>query len=85
MSSFAATRPGGDAAAPAPLRVEIFRDPEARQWVAVCDAIPLATEADSVDALIERVWLIAPEVATLNGLESPLHLRFVIETHAADG
>lgn len=84
MSSFAATRPEADAADPVPLRVEIFRDPEAKQWVAVCDAIPIATEADTVDALIERVWLVAPEVAELNGLQGRLRLQFVIETRAAD-
>ena len=38
-------------------------------WTAECDVLGLVTEADTYEALIERVWLIAPELAELNNVE----------------
>jgi hypothetical protein len=62
--------------------VTIFHDDDT--WVGICDDIPLATEAPTIDALIERVWLIAPEIADLNGLSSrDMRLRFVLDTQPA--
>lgn len=58
------------------LTVEITFDPECNYYVATCDALPLATEESSVDALIERVRLIAPEIAEMNDLHiAPKDLR----------
>ena len=37
-------------------------------WTAECDALGLVTEADSYDALTERAWDIAPELAELNAV-----------------
>ncbi len=54
-------------------------------WIAICDDIPIATEACTYEALIQRVWAIAPEIAVMNGLraqESDVHLRFVVDTPA---
>jgi hypothetical protein len=42
-------------------------DDEARVWVAVNDEIPLALESGSLDALMERVQYVAPEVLEANG------------------
>jgi hypothetical protein len=54
-------------------------------WTAECDALGLATEADSYPALVARSWEIAPELAELNavGISSEqLRLRFVHDTGA---
>jgi len=61
--------------------VTVTRDPDDGTWIAICDAIPIATEAASYDALLRRVWLIAPEIAVMNGLcanEGDVRLRFEI-------
>ncbi len=51
-------------------------------WIAECDALPIATEAATLDALVRRVWEIAPEIAELNGHEGKLKLRFTLNTAA---
>jgi hypothetical protein len=62
--------------------VKMFREGDG--WVALCDALPVATEAPTVDQLMERVWSIAPEIAELNGLAvDTMRLRFVTETQPA--
>jgi hypothetical protein len=59
--------------------VKVFHD--ADTWVALSDDIPVATEAPTIDQLIERVWLIAPEIAELNGVAArDMRLRFVLDT-----
>lgn len=61
--------------------VSVFQDADTHQWIGTSDDIPLATEAATIDELIERVWLIAPEVAELNGLSvRDMRLRFVMDT-----
>jgi hypothetical protein len=61
--------------------VSIVQDAETRCWIGTSDDIPLATEAPTLDQLIERVWLIAPEVAELNGIPArDMRLRFVMDT-----
>ena len=42
-------------------------DDEAARWIAENDDIPIALESDSLDALIERVRIAAPELLELNG------------------
>lgn len=49
-------------------------------WIAESDALPLATEAPTLDALVARVWEIAPEIAELNGHTGNLKLRFILHT-----
>jgi hypothetical protein len=41
-------------------------DDEAGVWTAICDAIPLALESNSFDALIEKVKVCAAEILALN-------------------
>ena len=59
--------------------VTITRDIDARVWCAVCDDIPIALEAGSFDALVERVKVAAPELLKLNGAEPECVLHFVAE------
>jgi hypothetical protein len=63
--------------------VTLYRAPEGDCWIAEADALPIATEAATIDAVIERVWLIAPEIAELNGHKGDLNLRFIVHTRAA--
>ncbi|MBR6358407.1 MAG: DUF1902 domain-containing protein [Lachnospiraceae bacterium] len=51
------------------VEINIFWDEEASVWVAVSDAIGLALESASYDALIERLRVAAPEMAALNNVE----------------
>lgn len=50
------------------LTVIVTYDPDSSMWIAECSALHLATEASSYEALIERVWMIAPEMFHENGL-----------------
>ena len=47
-------------------KINIFWDNEAEVWVAISDDIPLALENDSLDRLIERIKIVAPEILFLN-------------------
>lgn len=49
-------------------KVNLFWDDEANVWVANCEEIPLAMEDGSLDKLIYRVKLAAPELIELNNL-----------------
>lgn len=56
-------------------------------WVAECDELGLVTEADTFDALTERAWQIAPELAAENGLgvnAAGMHLLFQHEQSAPE-
>ena len=58
-------------------------DEEAQVWGAISEEIPLALESGSLDALIERVKIAAPEILELNGKEtSEVRLFFKAERHA---
>jgi len=46
--------------------ITIKFDEEAAVWYAINDDIPIALESDSLDVLIERVKLAAPELLELN-------------------
>jgi len=41
-------------------------DDEADVWIAISEDIPLALESDSLDTLMNRVRLAAPEIIELN-------------------
>ena len=60
--------------------VNLFLHPDGDLWVAESDTLPIATEAPTLDALVDRVWEVAPELAALNGHKGVLRLRFVLET-----
>ncbi|OGT88481.1 MAG: hypothetical protein A2286_11655 [Gammaproteobacteria bacterium RIFOXYA12_FULL_61_12] len=65
---------------------EVLHDAESGWWVASCDALGVATEAASYDALIERFWAIAPELAAENGMPfnpSSVRVDFVQATGGA--
>jgi hypothetical protein len=51
-------------------------------WTAECDVLGLVTEADYYEALTERAWEIAPELAELNDVGADvgsIRLRFTQE------
>jgi len=54
-----------------------IRDDTARMWVGICNDLPLATEAETLESLYARVLAIGPEIAALNGHENA---RFRIVT-----
>jgi hypothetical protein len=59
---------------PAPLAVQVTHADG--MWIAECAVIGLVTEAETYEALTQRVWAIAPELAALNHLDiAPDRLR----------
>ncbi len=51
-----------------PLQVHAFWDDDAKVWVAESEDVPgLATEAESVDRLIEKLKVLIPELLAENG------------------
>jgi hypothetical protein len=81
MNAFTTIVPNAPQGAGPTFVVSVFQDAETHCWIGTSDDIPLATEAPTLDQLIERVWLIAPEVAELNGLPArDMRLRFVMDT-----
>ena len=61
--------------------VSLKWDDEANVWIAVCDDIPLALESASLDELINRVRVAAPEIIELNRLPQRESLRFNMSKH----
>ena len=60
---------------------------DASMWVAQCDDLHLATEAETCDALIERVRAVVPDIIALNdmGLDpATVRLRFEYEAPALE-
>jgi hypothetical protein len=47
-------------------QVSLTWDDEARVWVAINDEIPIALNSASLDTLMERVMLAAPEMLAMN-------------------
>jgi hypothetical protein len=80
------------AAKPVTFDVEVVHaiaqdEDDRTMWVAVCDGLHLVTEAETFEALVARVWEIAPEMAQENGLHiapETLRLRFCYVDHAPD-
>ena len=63
----------------------VTHDAESGMWVAVCDDLCVATEAPTYEALVDRVWLMAPEMAMENGLNIPeAHLRLLFQQNLQD-
>lgn len=51
--------------------VRCLWDPEAEVWVATSDDVPgLATGADTLDELVDRLKIVIPELLEANGLIS---------------
>jgi len=58
-------------------------DDEAHKWYALNEDIPIMLEDASLDTLIERVKLAAPELLELNGKpHTDIHLLFKMEAQA---
>ncbi len=67
---------------PKPVTIDVKVIFDDGWYVAECDGLHIVTEADSFDALMARVWEIAPEMAQENGLNIAAHalrLRFSFE------
>lgn len=47
--------------------VEVTFDPECSMWVGECEALCFVTEAETFEALCERVWLVAEDAGHANG------------------
>ncbi len=65
-------------------RVTAFWDEEARVWVATSDDVPgLATEARTLDALVERVNAVVPELLDDNAdqVEGGREAEEIIDVH----
>jgi len=63
--------------------IEIAFDDEAQRWYAVNDDIPLAMEDDSLDTLIDRVKIVAPDVLEENNMPHiGITLIFKVEAQA---
>ena len=82
MNAFTALLPDRPTGFGPSFDVNLYLDPDGDMWIAESDALPLATEAETLDRLLSRVWEIAPEIAELNGHVGALNLRFVIHTSA---
>jgi Domain of unknown function (DUF1902) len=51
--------------------IHVLWDSEAGVWVGTSDDIPVASEAATLEELIARLRLIAPEMIAENGLAAP--------------
>ena len=55
---------------PKPLEIRVTWDPDANVWVAESDDVPgLVTEAESCEALIEKLKRLIPELLEANGMK----------------
>ena len=61
--------------------ISLIWDDEANVWVAICDDIPLALESESLDELINRVRVAAPEIIELNQLPRRESVCFSMTQH----
>ena len=63
--------------------ITIARDDETQRWYAINDDIPIALEDGSLDALICRVKIAAPEMLELNNMpHTGISLVFKVEAQA---
>jgi len=63
--------------------IAIAFDDEAQRWYAINDDIPIALEDDSLDTLINRVKIAAPDVLEANNMPYiGISLSFKIEAQA---
>jgi len=61
------------------LIVHAVWDDDARVWVATSDDVPgLATEADDMDALVEKLKVMIPELLDANGVAHAADVPFEI-------
>ena len=61
------------------MTVHAVWDDEARVWVATSDDVPgLATEADDMEALVEKLQTMIPELLDANGVAHEAEVPFEI-------
>jgi predicted RNase H-like HicB family nuclease len=62
-----------------PLFVRVEWDEEAKVWVATSDDVAgLATEADTMEKLIEKLKILIPELLVANGMSGEFDVPFEI-------
>lgn len=57
----------------------INKDNEADVWIAENSELPIVLEDSSLESLMERVKIAAPEMAEINNLTPPTALYFAIQ------
>ena len=63
----------------ASLTVRAVWDDEAQVWVATSDDVPgLATEAESMDVLVEKLKTMIPELLDANGVQHEADVPFEV-------
>ena len=70
------------------LLVRADWDPEAQCWYATSDDVPgLATGADTIEDLIERLKAIIPELLQMNGIDAadPVSFELLARRHTVVG
>lgn len=66
-------------------QVTAFWDAEAAVWVATSGDVPgLATEADTVEALIDKLRIMIPELLECSGQASTSPIQFHLHTERRD-
>ena len=66
-----------------PYRVTVEWDAEAAVWVAYSDDVPgLATGAETIEALVEKLKVVIPELLEENGLLAGLREDIPFAIHA---
>jgi predicted RNase H-like HicB family nuclease len=71
----------GDTMTQKPLFIRAEWDEEARVWVATSDDVTgLATEGDTLEALIEKLKIIIPELLHANGADPEYEVPFEVLT-----
>jgi predicted RNase H-like HicB family nuclease len=64
-----------------PLFVRAEWDEEAHVWVATSDDVPgLTTEEDTLEALVEKLKIMIPELLDANGIEQEYEVPFEVLT-----
>lgn len=64
-----------------PFYVHAQWDEEARVWVATSDDVPgLATEAETTEALVDKLKTLIPELLASNGQTPPMPIAFELLT-----
>ena len=77
MSAVALQATGPNQASYFSYIVDVSWDADASVWIAISDEIPIALESESLETLIRRVKLAAPEILELNyGITAPAELLF---------
>ena len=60
--------------------INLIYDSDAKVWIASNDYIPLTLESESLDNLMSRVKIAAPELIELNGLPHAKYLFFFMQS-----